>query len=68
MRSNALKKEDLYLDEAPVATSPALAWEIVRRRIAVQAEEACHLPGNINGPDLGDFEEKYGAIGVSDFA
>jgi hypothetical protein len=30
------------------------------RLIARQSEEACHLKGNICGPDLGYFEEKYG--------
>jgi hypothetical protein len=29
-------------------------------RIAETCEEACHLAGNINGPDLDEFEEKYG--------
>ena len=34
-------------------------WEAHRRRIALQVEQACNLPGNTNGPDLGEFEEKY---------
>lgn len=35
------------------------------KKIAAQAEEACHLAGNENGPDLGFFEEKYA---LSNFA
>lgn len=27
--------------------------------IAHQAEEACHLEGNKNDPDFGEFEQKY---------
>jgi len=30
--------------------------------VAQQAEEACHLEGNLNAPDFDAFEEKYGLL------
>jgi hypothetical protein len=56
MRSNALKKHshDYTQDNLP-SESP----EAVRARIAKQAEEAAHLPGNAEAPDFEEFALKY---------
>ena len=32
---------------------------LMYKRIADEASGACHIPGNINGPDLDEFEQKY---------
>ena len=59
MRSTALKRSEAYA-EYNVKT--------VRLRIVKEAEVACHMPGNKNGPGLGAYEEKYLGMGESDFA
>lgn len=64
MRSNALRKTEENLVQ-PSKMSAALAWEMKRRQIAKECEEAC---AGSNSPDLGEFEEKYRNIGVTDFA
>jgi len=62
MRNNALKKQEVFEYVAnDNAVTVASQTEARRRDIARQAEEACHLAGNINGPDLDLFEEQYGA-------
>jgi hypothetical protein len=67
MRSNALRKtqEETFIQPSTSKMSAELAWEMKRRQIAKECEEAC---AGSNSPDLGEFEEKYRNIGVTDFA
>ncbi len=55
------------LDDVSQATvsETVVQMETRTQMIARQSEDACNIPGNICGPDLGTFEEKYG---ISDFA
>jgi len=64
MRSNALKK---HSHDYAQDNSPAEAAEARRQRIAKQAEEAAHLPGNEETPDFEEFTLKY-QITVTAFA
>ena len=57
--------QDNSQDHSPKHDEPI---EMIRRRIALIAEESCHLPGNINGPDLDEFAEEYDPDQPSDFA
>jgi len=60
MRSSAARKQEVTQD-----TESA---EKKRLHIAQQAEEACHLKGNINGPDFEEFSLQYNPRKTSDFA
>ena len=57
MRSNALKKQELFEKSRgmPVKLAVSQSWESWRLSIALQAEAACHLPGNTSCPDFEEF-------------
>jgi hypothetical protein len=58
-RENLSSSEDFMTDEKKKSPS--------KEEIAKTANEACHLPGNKNGPDLSKGGKK-GETGMSDFA
>jgi len=59
MRSAALKKQDQFEETQE-------SWDAFRRRVAKEAEEACHMPGNNNASDFEEFAFKY-RLRKSDF-
>ncbi len=74
MNSSALKKQnsEQSIPEVPAMdAAAAIASETVvkmktrQQMIAKQSEDACNIPGNICGPELDFFEEKYGITGFA---
>ncbi len=60
MHSTAKKHEHLEHQVVVETTTENIVEFVARSRlIAIQAEEACHLEGNVNC-DLDAFAEKYG--------
>lgn len=61
MRNSAQKKQEHHEPKqiAQDVTENVVEFVARSRLIAKQAEEACHLEGNLNSPDFDVFEEKY---------
>lgn len=65
MQSSAVKKHDHFGEQVEANANDnvveyAELTEVMRKSIAREAEEACHLAGNNNSPDFDLFEKQYG--------
>ena len=69
VNGSAVEKQEHFEQVASVVPSgnaPEVATETVvqflarHQLIAKEAEDACHLAGNLNSPDFDVFEAKYG--------
>jgi len=67
MRSNTALKID-HDDQIRLSAEIFDFNQLSDIQIAVEAEMACHLPGNINACDFEEFLSQYGNGVVSDFA
>ena len=65
MKNLAVKNEVLEVVVEPVAQVESEGGKVIEfataaKKIAEEAEAACHIEGNLNSPDFDAFEAKYG--------
>lgn len=60
MRNSAQKTQENFAHTANDNAAAELLVFSQNQAIAQQAEDACHLEGNLNSPDFDAFEETYG--------